>query len=101
MECNACGKDQVLELFKLMEEKSKVKPYSVTFLAVLFGYSHGGLECKGLEIFDEMVEGSDEVEAEIEHYGCVVDLLGRADRVLLLLSKRCLLNLPLLFGVRF
>jgi hypothetical protein len=43
------------------------------------------LEDKGLEIFDEMVEGNDEVEAEIEHYGCVVDLLGRAGRVLLLL----------------
>jgi pentatricopeptide repeat protein len=85
MECNACGKDQVLELFKLMEEESKVKPDSVTFLAVLYGYSHGGLEDKGLEIFDVMVEGSDEVEAEIEHYGCVVDLLGRAGRVLLLL----------------
>jgi pentatricopeptide repeat protein len=85
MECNACGKDQVLELFKLMEEESKVKPDSVTFLAVLSGYSHGGLEDKGLEIFDEMVEGNDEVEAEIEHYGCVVDLLGRAGRVLLLL----------------
>jgi pentatricopeptide repeat protein len=68
-----------------MEEESKVKPDSVTFLAVLSGYSLGGLEDKGLEIFDEMVEGNDEVEAEIEHYGCVVDLLGRAGRVLLLL----------------
>ncbi|XP_012073028.2 putative pentatricopeptide repeat-containing protein At3g13770, mitochondrial [Jatropha curcas] len=72
---------EVIELFKLMREENKVKPDSVTFLAVLSGCSHGGLEDKGLEIFDEMVKRNDGVEAEIEHYGCIVDLLGRAGRV--------------------
>jgi pentatricopeptide repeat protein len=72
---------EVVKLFKLMREENKVKPDSVTFLAVLSGCSHGGLEDKGLEMFDEMMNGGDEIEAGIEHYGCVIDLLGRAGRV--------------------
>ncbi|XP_050230083.1 putative pentatricopeptide repeat-containing protein At3g13770, mitochondrial [Mercurialis annua] len=72
---------QVVELFKLMRDQNKVKPDSVTFLAVLSGCSHGGFENKGLEIFDEMLKQSSGIKAEMEHYGCVVDLLGRAGRV--------------------
>ncbi|KAH7557312.1 hypothetical protein ACOSP7_026959 [Xanthoceras sorbifolium] len=73
--------NEVLELFKLMREENKVKPNSVTYLAVLSGCSHGGMEDRGLEIFDEMLYCKDGVELEIEHYGCIVDLLGRAGRV--------------------
>lgn len=72
---------EVIELFKLMREENKIKPDSVSFLAVLSACSHGGMEDRGLEIFDEMVSGKDGVEPDIEHYGCVVDLLGRAGRV--------------------
>ncbi|XP_034918697.1 putative pentatricopeptide repeat-containing protein At3g13770, mitochondrial [Populus alba] len=72
---------EVVKLFKLMREENKVKPDSVTFLAVLSGCSHGGLEDKGLDMFDEMMNGGDGIEAGIEHYGCVIDLLGRAGRV--------------------
>ncbi|XP_057982452.1 putative pentatricopeptide repeat-containing protein At3g13770, mitochondrial [Malania oleifera] len=72
---------EVVKLFKLMREENKVKPDSVTFLAVLSGCSHGGMEDRGVEIFEEMVNGKDGVELEIEHYGCVVDLLGRAGQV--------------------
>ncbi|KAH7855333.1 hypothetical protein Vadar_023805 [Vaccinium darrowii] len=67
-----------VELFKLLKEQNKVKPDTVTFLAVLSGCSHGGMEDRGLEFFDDMVSGKDGVEPEIEHYGCVVDLLGRS-----------------------
>ncbi|KAF2307822.1 hypothetical protein GH714_032106 [Hevea brasiliensis] len=42
---------------------------------------HGRLEDKGLEIFDVMVKGNNGIQAEIEHYGCVVDLLRSAGRV--------------------
>lgn len=66
---------EALELFQLMREEERVKPDSVTYLAVLSGCSHGGMEDKGLEIFYEMVE------PKIEHYGCVVDLLGRSGQV--------------------
>ncbi|OAY40542.1 putative pentatricopeptide repeat-containing protein At3g13770, mitochondrial [Manihot esculenta] len=72
---------EVVELFRLMREEKRVKPDCVTFLAVLSGCSHGRLEDTGLEIFDEMVKGNNGIQAEIEHYGCVVDLLGRAGRV--------------------
>ncbi|XP_015579385.2 putative pentatricopeptide repeat-containing protein At3g13770, mitochondrial [Ricinus communis] len=72
---------EVVELFKLMRTENKVKPDSVTILAVLSGCSHGGFEDKGLEIFDEMLKGYNGVEAEMEHYGCIVDLLGRAGRI--------------------
>ncbi|GAV63916.1 PPR domain-containing protein/PPR_2 domain-containing protein/DYW_deaminase domain-containing protein [Cephalotus follicularis] len=72
---------EVVELFKLMREENKVKPDTVTFLAVLCGCSHGGMEDRGLEIFDEMMNGKYGVEPENEHYGCVVDLLARAGRI--------------------
>ncbi|XP_059646333.1 putative pentatricopeptide repeat-containing protein At3g13770, mitochondrial [Cornus florida] len=71
----------VVDLFKFMREENNVKPDRITFLAVLSGCSHGGMEDRGLEVFDEMVSGKEGVEPEIEHYGCVVDLLGRAGQV--------------------
>ncbi|KNA07198.1 hypothetical protein SOVF_174060, partial [Spinacia oleracea] len=71
----------VIELFKLMRAEGKVKPDSVTFLAVLSGCSHGGMEDTGLGIFDEMVAQKDGFMPNIEHYGCVVDLLGRSGRL--------------------
>ncbi|KAK8990040.1 hypothetical protein V6N11_008559 [Hibiscus sabdariffa] len=72
---------EVVELYKLMRNENKTKPDSVTLLAVLYGCSHGGMEDVGLKIFDEMMKGNDGVEPDIEHYGCVVDLLSRAGRV--------------------
>ncbi|KAK2454413.1 pentatricopeptide repeat-containing protein, mitochondrial [Trifolium repens] len=72
---------EVLELFTLMRKENKVKPDSVTILAVLSGCSHGGLEDRGLNIFQEMTSGKFGVEPKMEHYGCVVDLLGRSGRV--------------------
>ncbi|GFY96267.1 pentatricopeptide repeat (PPR) superfamily protein [Actinidia rufa] len=72
---------EAVELFELMRKENKIKPDGVTFLAVLSGCSHGGTEDRGLEIFYEVVSGKDEVEPEIEHYGCVVDLLGRSGQV--------------------
>ncbi|XP_059463654.1 putative pentatricopeptide repeat-containing protein At3g13770, mitochondrial [Corylus avellana] len=72
---------EVVELFELMRVENKVKPDRVTILAVLSGCSHGGLEEKGLDVFYEMENGKIGVEPEIEHYGCVVDLLGRAGKL--------------------
>ncbi|CAJ2673152.1 unnamed protein product [Trifolium pratense] len=72
---------EVLELFTLMRKENKVKPDSITILAVLSGCSHGGLEDRGLNIFQEMTSGNFGVLPKMEHYGCVVDLLGRSGRV--------------------
>lgn len=72
---------EVVELFELLIEQNEVKPDTVTFLAVLSGCSHGGLEDRGFEFFDDMVSGKDGVKPEIEHYGCVVDILGRSGKL--------------------
>ncbi|PRQ44578.1 putative tetratricopeptide-like helical domain, DYW domain-containing protein [Rosa chinensis] len=73
--------EEVVKLFKLMREENKIRPDSVTFLAVLSGCSHGGMEDRGMEFFYEMARGDNGIEPELEHYGCVVDLLGRSGRV--------------------
>ncbi|KAJ8765013.1 hypothetical protein K2173_010485 [Erythroxylum novogranatense] len=54
-----------------------VKPNAVTALSVLCACSHGGLVEEGLSFFRSMVE-EDGIEPGVEHYSCVVDLLGRA-----------------------
>ncbi|KAM7265836.1 hypothetical protein ACFE04_003519 [Oxalis oulophora] len=72
---------EVVDLFKLMREDNKVKPDSVTLLAVLSGCSHAGMENMGLNFFYEMVNGENGIKPEMEHYGCVVDLFGRAGRI--------------------
>ncbi|XP_063947122.1 putative pentatricopeptide repeat-containing protein At3g13770, mitochondrial isoform X2 [Daucus carota subsp. sativus] len=74
------GQDAV-KVFELMREENKVLPDKVTFLALLSACSHGGMENRGLEFFDEMVRGKTGVEPDIGHYGTVVDLLGRAGQI--------------------
>ncbi|KAJ0989763.1 hypothetical protein J5N97_008119 [Dioscorea zingiberensis] len=68
---------EVVKLFKSMRE---VKPDGVTYMAVLTGCSHGGLVDEGLNTFDCMLN-EQRVKPDIEHYGCVIDLLGRAGRI--------------------
>ncbi|CAH9068607.1 unnamed protein product [Cuscuta epithymum] len=72
---------ETVDLFEKMRNENVTKPDSVTFLAVLTGCSHGGMEEKGLEIFNEMVNGENEGDVWMEHYGCIVDMLGRSGRV--------------------
>ncbi|KAK4763985.1 hypothetical protein SAY87_013423 [Trapa incisa] len=52
----------------------------VTFLEVLTACSHSGLTREGLCIFHEM-RGAHGIEPKLEHYGCLVDLLGRVGRL--------------------
>ncbi|KAI4303583.1 hypothetical protein MLD38_039192 [Melastoma candidum] len=67
---------RALEIFDEMVIAG-VNPDKVTFLGVLSACSHAGLTQEGLQLFQEMsaVYG---VEPQTEHYGCAVDLLGRA-----------------------
>ncbi|RLM56281.1 putative pentatricopeptide repeat-containing protein [Panicum miliaceum] len=69
---------EVAQLFRSMPEE--VNPDSVTLLAVLSGYSHGGLVDEGLDMFDLIVKAQRTL-LNIEHYGCVIDLLGRSGRL--------------------
>nr|XP_027191048.1 pentatricopeptide repeat-containing protein At4g02750-like [Cicer arietinum] len=57
-----------------------VVPNAATFVAVLSACSHAGLVDEGLKIFHSM-QKSYKVTPTIEHYTCVVDLLGRSGRV--------------------
>lgn len=56
------------------------KPDSVTVLSVLSACSRGGLVDLGLEYFHTMKEKYD-IAPQLDHYICLVDLLGRAGRL--------------------
>ncbi|XP_028782894.1 pentatricopeptide repeat-containing protein At5g06540-like [Neltuma alba] len=71
--------EDALKLFEWMRI-SGVMPDSVTFLALLVAYTHKGLVDEGIRIFESM-QRDYRIEARIEHYGCVVDMLGRAGRL--------------------
>src|ERR1044072_4997655 len=57
--------------------KARTKPDHITFVNVLSAYSHAGLIAAGRNIFDRMVREF-RIEPNVEHYACMVDLLGRA-----------------------
>ncbi|KAL2233165.1 pentatricopeptide repeat-containing protein At1g50270 [Sesamum indicum] len=57
-----------------------VQPNEVTFTAVLSACSHGGLVNEGQHLFSSM-GGVYGIKPTVDHYGCMVDLLGRAGRL--------------------
>ncbi|CAM6025997.1 unnamed protein product [Sphagnum balticum] len=68
---------RALALYQEMQQEG-VEPNAVTFMGVLnASCSHAGLVHEGLHYFDSMgsVHG---ICAMVEHYACMVDLLGRA-----------------------
>ncbi|XXG58249.1 hypothetical protein AAC387_Pa04g0606 [Persea americana] len=71
--------DSALTLFAEME-RSKTKPNAITFIGVLSACNHGGLVDKGWDYF-KVISNVYGISPSIEHYGCMVDLLGRAGRV--------------------
>ncbi|XP_042755320.1 putative pentatricopeptide repeat-containing protein At3g25970 [Lactuca sativa] len=68
-----------LDLFSQMRER-KVKVDHITFVAVLTACSHIGLVEEGYEFLKNM-ESDYGISPRMEHYACVVDLLGRAARL--------------------
>ncbi|XP_073358504.1 pentatricopeptide repeat-containing protein At1g05750, chloroplastic-like [Aegilops tauschii subsp. strangulata] len=68
-----------IEHFEAMQRKG-FKPDAVTFTGVLTACSHAGLTDEGLRYYDAM-KAEHGITARMEHYGCVVDLLGRAGRL--------------------
>ncbi|CAK9177333.1 unnamed protein product [Ilex paraguariensis] len=69
------GKDALCVFNQMLA--ANVKPNEVTILGVLNGCSHSGLVEEGSSIFCNM-ESLWEIVPKIEHYGCYIDLLGRA-----------------------
>ncbi|XP_030516136.2 pentatricopeptide repeat-containing protein At2g41080 isoform X2 [Rhodamnia argentea] len=68
--------ERAIGLFKQMEIEG-VEVTDVTYLSLLYACSHRGLKDEGLKFFDSMVEKHG-VNPRLEHYTCMVDLLGRS-----------------------
>lgn len=68
--------ERSLDLFLKMKNSS-VKPNEITFMGVLGACRHMGLVHEGRSHFDSMVREFN-VEPNVKHYGCMVDLLARA-----------------------
>uniref|UniRef100_A0A7N2LJP5 DYW domain-containing protein n=1 Tax=Quercus lobata TaxID=97700 RepID=A0A7N2LJP5_QUELO len=75
---HGCGED-ALRVFDEMRIAGWM-PDGVTFVVVLYACSHTGMVEQGMKYFNSM---SDEygVVPGVEHYACMVDLLGRAGRL--------------------
>ncbi|KAL5975240.1 hypothetical protein ACLOJK_031919 [Asimina triloba] len=71
--------EKALELFNEMQ-RSGLKPDAITFISVLTACSHAGLVDEGFSYFNSM-SSLYNIQPTIEHYGCMVDLLGRAGYV--------------------
>ncbi|KDP46560.1 hypothetical protein JCGZ_08532 [Jatropha curcas] len=67
--------DKALQLFSRMQQEG-FKPDKITLVGVLCACTHAGFVDEGLHYFNTM-ERVYGIVPHIEHYGCMVDLLGR------------------------
>lgn len=65
---------KALELFLEMKQAGAT-PDDITFIGVLSACGHGGLVEEGRQFFNSMTKQY-EIEPKLEHYGCLIDLLG-------------------------
>nr|CAD1818811.1 unnamed protein product [Ananas comosus var. bracteatus] len=72
--------EDAVHLFDEVVGREKLSPDSLTFTCALHACAHSGMAERGLKLFDEMpiVYG---IKPRMEHYGAIVDLLGRAGRI--------------------
>ncbi|TQE03682.1 hypothetical protein C1H46_010656 [Malus baccata] len=68
--------EDAIKLFEEMKQE-ELEANDVTFLSLLYACSHCGLKDKGLGFFNSMIEKYG-LHPKLEHYTCVVDLLGRS-----------------------
>ncbi|XVF47401.1 hypothetical protein PTKIN_Ptkin03bG0106100 [Pterospermum kingtungense] len=68
---------EALQLFPQMD----VKPDGATFVALLSACSHSGLVEEGIRIFNSMFKIYG-VTPQLDHYACMIDILGRAGRII-------------------
>ncbi|KAL8548906.1 hypothetical protein ACS0TY_007969 [Phlomoides rotata] len=72
--------DEAIELFNQMVKMEERKLDHLTFTAVLTACSHAGMVDLGEGLFSLMQEKYG-IVPRLEHYACMVDLLGRAGKV--------------------
>lgn len=65
-----------VNVFKEMQ-RLKVRPDGITFVGVLVACSHAGKVEEGRRYFN-LMRNEYKIEPDIKHYGCMVDMLGRA-----------------------
>ncbi|PNT63770.1 hypothetical protein BRADI_4g20810v3 [Brachypodium distachyon] len=70
---------EALKLFSLMKGEG-VKPNSFTVTAVLVACGHSGLVDEGLKHFNSIAMEY-QMSPTLEHYACMLDMLGRAGRL--------------------
>ncbi|CAM8931199.1 unnamed protein product [Rhodiola kirilowii] len=79
-----------LETFSEMNKF--IEPNGITFLGVLGACRHMGLVEEGRSYFNSMVNVH-KIEPTVKHYGCLVDLLGRAG--MLKEAEETIMNMPI------
>ncbi|XP_068657334.1 pentatricopeptide repeat-containing protein ELI1, chloroplastic [Aristolochia californica] len=67
---------EALQLFSQMCEL-QLQPTDITFIGILSACSHAGMVSEGRRFF-KLMKKEYAIQPKIEHYGCMVDLLGRA-----------------------
>ncbi|KAL9350890.1 hypothetical protein Peur_058145 [Populus x canadensis] len=72
---NGCG-EEALNMFSQML-KASVTPDEVTYVGVLSACTHTGMVDEGKKFFASMTARHG-IEPNVAHYGCMVDLLGKA-----------------------
>ncbi|XP_076938532.1 pentatricopeptide repeat-containing protein At1g11290, chloroplastic-like [Bidens hawaiensis] len=70
---------EAIKLFKQMEA-GDIKPNMITFLCIVSACSHSGFVEEGFEYFSKM-KNEYEIEPTMDHYGAMVDLLGRSGKL--------------------
>lgn len=70
---------KAIKIFEEMIDHG-VSPSYISFVSVLGACSHAGLVEEGKELFESMVKEHG-IQPSVEHYACMVDLLGRANRL--------------------
>ncbi|XP_052181849.1 pentatricopeptide repeat-containing protein At2g22410, mitochondrial-like [Diospyros lotus] len=71
--------NEALKLFDQMEDRG-VDPNEATFVSVLAACRQSGLVNEGCLLFGRMVRFYN-IQPKVEHFGCLIDLLGRAGLV--------------------
>ncbi|KAL5788324.1 hypothetical protein ACOSP7_005273 [Xanthoceras sorbifolium] len=83
--------DKALNLFREMLDEG-VKPDDITFVSLLSACSHSGLVSEGQRCF-HLMQGECGIKPHLKHYGCMVDLYGRAGQ--LGMAYKFIINMPI------
>ena len=68
-----------LRIFNQLKDAGTPVPNAITFVSVISACSHAGLISEGYKCFESM-RTDHGIEPSMDHYACVVDLLGRSGR---------------------